>query len=259
MRGKVLILCGVFLFLCLISSGYQAKAEEKMPELIYVFDAVVKPSMADEYEAIAKEMLGVYSKYGWPYKFYTYSTEDFHYYFVYPVKDLADVEKAWQTWYGIVEKMGAAKWDELSKRMGKTYKYERAAMYRYRADLSYVPENPMVKMEEAPYTYWGGCYLIPGMEKEMEENFKKFVEIFSKHKIDSGWETWVGETGTDMPFYFYVERGKSAGDFWSHSDKVTEKIGGEITSLWRKTQALMRKYEYKTGMFRPDLSYMPEK
>jgi len=259
MRSKIFLICGVFLFVCLISSGYLARAEEQMPELFLVFDAVVKPSMADEYEAITKEMIAMYPKYDWPYAFYTYSTEDFHYYIVYPVKDLAEVEKAWQTWYGIVEKMGAAKWDDLSKRMGKTYEYERYHMCRYLPDLSYVPENPRVKTEDAPFTYWGMCYVLPGMEKKVEENFKTFVEIFSKHKISSGWDTYIGEMGTDTPFYFYIERGKSAGDFWSHSDKITEKIGQETTSLWKKTLALFRKYEYKTGMFRPDLSYIPEK
>jgi len=259
MRGKVFFIAGVFVFLCLLSSGYLVKAEEETPELIYVFDIDVKPSMAAEYEAAQKEMIAIYPKYGWPYTSYAYSTDDFHYYFVYPVKDMADIEKAWQTWYGIVEKIGAAKWGELAKRSGKTYKYERAATYRHRPDMSYIPKKPRLKAEEAPYTYWGMCYVIPGMEKEVEEHFKKIAEIFAKHNADSGWETWVGETGTDMPCYIYVETGKNAGDFWSHSDKIMQKFGDEVMPLWRKTQALFRKYEYKTGMFRPDLSFTPEK
>ena len=42
-------------------------------------------------------------------------------------------------------------------------------------------------------------------------------------------------------------------------EKDIQIIGKEAKVLSMKTTSLLRKYETKTGMYRPDLSYTPEK
>jgi hypothetical protein len=61
--------------------------------------------------------------------------------------------------------------------------------------------------------------------------------------------------GAEMPLYFWAVRGKSAADFYNQQEIYGSKIGENAMELWNRTVALFRKFEDKTGMYRPDLSY----
>jgi hypothetical protein len=73
--------------------------------------------------------------------------------------------------------------------------------------------------------------------------------------INYGWKLYMGDIGTDMPFYFFIHSGKNAADFWYQEEKRHEAMGKELPDLWWKVLETIRKYEYKTGWYRPDLSY----
>ena len=88
---------------------------------------------------------------------------------------------------------------------------------------------------------------------------KKWVTLFKEKNIEGGFNTYMGEMGTDNPFYFWAEFGKSAADFFTWNEKEFEMLGDEVMPLWMKTLGLLRNYESKGGMFRPELSYIPEK
>jgi len=80
------------------------------------------------------------------------------------------------------------------------------------------------------------------------------VDLYKSKNISNGWNTFIGDIGTDMPFYFWTASGKSAADFWSQGEKETKILGEEeVMKLEQKDMALYRKYESKTGRPRPDL------
>ncbi|NIM59870.1 MAG: hypothetical protein GTO16_13165 [Candidatus Aminicenantes bacterium] len=61
-----------------------------------------------------------------------------------------------------------------------------------------------------------------------------------------------------MPLYIGFATGKSASDLFIHWEKQQELEAEEGKALWEKTWAVCRKFETKTGWFRPDLSYIPK-
>jgi hypothetical protein len=61
-----------------------------------------------------------------------------------------------------------------------------------------------------------------------------------------------------MPFYFFVHSGMSAADMWTEAEKRHDAMGQELFDLWWKAMKTTRKFESKTGWFRPDLSYIPK-
>jgi len=62
-----------------------------------------------------------------------------------------------------------------------------------------------------------------------------------------------------MPLYFWVFAAKSLADFSSQDEKYVKMMGEDkVKALQSKTSSLLRKWETKTGMFRPDLSYIPK-
>lgn len=259
MKCKISIFLMVGLVVSLCSLTTLAQAEEQKAQYYFVEDVAVKTSMFSEYEKAVKEVLALFEEYNFPYPCFTYSTNDYHYYFVYPVEGLSDIDKLFKNWYEIVGKFGEEKWLVISKRMGNTFEYVKYVMCHHLPKLSYAPEGYELNLEETPFTFWGFCYTQPGKEKECEEIIKKFVSLWKSNKdLDMPFDSYVVDMGTEMPMYFYVERGKSPGDHFSKSDKAYEVAGAEIMAIWNELMAHSRKYEYKIGMFRPDLSYIPE-
>jgi hypothetical protein len=251
---------GVFLFLavCVLALTVAAAAQEKKPQLYFVEDYVVKPSMVPQFEAAFKEFMAtVFKPHNWPWPVGTYVTEDFHYYFVYPFENMAEIDKAFATFVEILGRIGADKWDALNKKMGDATEYYKQGTFTFYPELSYIPEKPRLKPEEEKFAYWGFCYVMPGREKEFEALFKKIVELCKSKKLTIQFNTFIGGIGTDAPLYFYTEFGRTAGDFFMTSEKTDKILGQEITDIWNKVLSLMRKYEFKTGSVRPDLSFAP--
>jgi hypothetical protein len=184
-------------------------------------------------------------------------TEDFHYYFLYPFENLAEVDKAFATFSEILGKFGEQKWDALNRKMGDASEYYKQGTITLSPELSYIPEKPRLKPEEMKFVYWGFCSVMPGREKEFETQFKKIVALFKSKGIDNGFKGWTGGLGTELPFYFYSETAKSPADFFLADEKVMKLVDPEVTNIWKTILGLMRKYEFKTGSVRPDLSYAP--
>ena len=124
--------------------------------------------------------------------------------------------------------------------------------------LSYIPEEPMEGLKDAKYFYMGHCYIKQGKGKEMREMFTKFVELYKENDIPRGFTTFSGSFGFENPFIFWVTYDKNAADFWKNSKMIDEMLGEEDDKLWMEAEQYLRKFEYKTGWYRDDLSYQPE-
>jgi hypothetical protein len=253
---------GVVLLLavCILAFAFPAPAQEKKPQLYFVEDYVVKPALVAQFEAGIKELnTSIWAAYNWPWPMETYATEDFHYTFVYPFESLTEVDKAFARFNELIGKYGEQKWDALNKRMGgaaESFKQMTATLY---PELSYSPAKPRLKPEEEKFVYWGFCYVMPGREKEFEAVFKEVVALFKAKKVATGFNTFMGGIGTESPMYFYAESGRTVADFFLTAEKTDKILGKEIFDLWNKMLTLMRRYEYKMGIARPDLSYIPVK
>jgi hypothetical protein len=253
-------LAGVFLFLavCIMALAPFASAQQKKPQLYFVEDYMVKPSMVATYEAASKDLIAtVFQPYNWSWPLETYVTEDFHYYCVYPIASLTDLDKAFATFNEILGKFGEQKWDALNRKMGDASEYYKQGTFTFSPELSYIPEKPRLKPEEEKFIYWGFCYVMPGREREFEALFKKIVELCKSKKLAIQFNTFVGGIGADSPLYFYTEYGRTIADFFMTAEKTDKILGQEITDIWNKVLSLMRKYEFKTGFVRPDLSFIP--
>jgi hypothetical protein len=93
--------------------------------------------------------------------------------------------------------------------------------------------------------------VIPGKEGEFEAINKEW-------NARDPFYTWVGDLGTKMPVYVWVEYAESVADYAVAEEKFWKAMGEEGAALSKRTRALIKKMESKTGRYRPDLSYEPK-
>ena len=257
MRGKFLVVFLGFVF-CFCSLSVLAQVEEQNAQFFLVVEEVVKPPMVSKFEETAKEELALLAENHFPYTCYMYATDNYIYYYVWPVKDYADIGNLMNTWMEMVKKIGMEKWQALNVQKGKTLESYKFGAIRHRPDLSYFQENPRFKPEEANFMYLVFCSILPGKESEFEQICREWVKLDTEVNRSDAYDVFVVEMGSEMPLYFWTSRGISAADFHKQQEIYGTKGGEKIMELWDRTMALCKKYEDKTGWYRPDLSYIPK-
>lgn len=259
MRGKMKIFFLGSILLCLFSLTAITQAEEQKAKLYFLEEMVVKPCMISEHEAAIKEMVNYSAEHNYSYPWYAMSDDAFHYHYIIPLKSMADIDDVFKTWDELAGKVGDEKWQPMMKKYLQTFEYYKTCIVRHRPDLSYSPESPRLKSEEEKFVRWGFCRVKPDKQEEFEGVMKEWVALYKGKNIPDGFSTFMGYVGTEVPFYFWVESGKSAADFYTQGDKNMEILGEEAMTLWKKTASLIKKFRSLHTLYREELSYIPKK
>ena len=257
MKGKVSIFLMVSLVISLCALTTLAQSEEQKAQLFIIWDVVVHPSKFMEYEATMKEFVALYAKHECPYPWLAYRTNDFHYYFVMPVENLAAVDKVFK-YFGKVTATAEKESAALMKGFGGTYESETLGMFLLRYDLSYIPEEPRVTDEEMNFIWWDFYYILPGMEKEAEEIAHEWQALNKNNGISDGWSIYVGVMWSDLPVLVVAGGAKSEADYYTQNEKNSQKFGEKLQPLMKKTMDGTRRFEQKTGTILRELSYTPK-
>ena len=258
MRSKVSIILMLSLVVSLCSLISLAQYKEQKAQLYMVFELVTKPSMAKDYETEVKGEFALYAECKSPYPWYGFSTDDFHYYFICPIDNFASLYEIDKAYAEMEKKVELERWQDVFKRVNEKSEYYNMYFIRYRQDLSYTPENPRLKPEDAKFISIDFYYIKPGKETEFEKVCKDYSALDRRKEITNSYYFAVMDNGPDMPLYIGFATGKNASDLFIHWEKQQEIEGEEGKVLWEKTWAVCRRFETKTGWFRPDLSYIPK-
>jgi hypothetical protein len=255
-RHPFLFVLGLALFLG--SWPGQTLAQETQPNLYLMGDFLVDVSKVAEYEAALKDIMAALEKHEFPFNVFVYSTDDSHYYAIYPLKSFADIDLWYKAWDELHQKMNPEKLQELHGRIVAAEIERRYMLWRFRPDISFLPERERLRPEEIGYYTWDYVWLIPGKEAEFEAINKEWIALSSAKNAQDPFLTYMGDLGTNMPVYCWFEYGKSAADYTAAEEKFWKALGEEGAALSKRTRALIRRMESKTGRARPDLSYWPE-
>lgn len=246
------------LVVCLGTWPVQTLSQETEQPLYLMGDFLVDVSKVAQYEAAIKELMNNLEKHAFPFSVGVYATDDCHYYAIYSLKSYADIDLWFRAWGELAQKMGLENLRAIHGRIVAA-EIERAyCFWRFRPDISFLPEKERLRPEEIDYYTWDYVWLIPGKEAEFEAINKEWIALSSAKKSRDPFLTYVGELGTKMPVYVWFEYGKSAADYAATEETFWKAMGEEGAALSKRTRALIKKMESKTGRARPDLSYLPK-
>jgi hypothetical protein len=234
------------------------RSQQVQPELRLVGDFLVDTSRVAEYEAAVRDLLANLAKHEFAFNLDIYSTDDSHYYAVYPLKNYADADAWFKAWAELAQKMGPENLQAIRRRIVACEIERVYQFWYYRPDISFLPQKERLKPNEIGYYTWDFVWVIPGKEAEFEAANKEWIALSKAKGARDPFYTWVGDLGTPTPVYVWVEYGKSAADYAVTEEKFWKAMGEEGAALSKKTRALMRRIDSKTGQYRPDLSYSPK-
>ena len=211
----VLMLVGLFV--------QNAQAQEKEEVLWLMGEEVVKPEMIEQYYEVSAELVELCKTENFPYPFYVWVSQPFHYEISYPIEEMNDITKIEEAWDEIIEKFGA----ENFKRFEECIESQNDKVMVGLLSLSYVPEPPRLSEDEITYCYWQEVSVKKGSEKAVEDLFKKAVGIMKEKGIEIGVYMGKGKTGYEQPVYIAWYYGKDQIDYLEQEKKFAEMVGEE--------------------------------
>ena len=210
---SVLMLVGVFV--------QDAQAQEKEELLWLMADEVVKPEMIEQYYEVSKELAELCKAENFPYSYYVWVSQPFHYSLSYPLEEMNDITKIEEAWGEIVEKYGAEKF----KRFEECIESQTNKVMVGLMNLSYKPDSLQLSEEEMAFCYWQEVSVKKGSEKAIEELFKKATAIMKEKGTEIGTYIGKGKTGYDQPVYFAWYYAKDQIDYLEQEKKFAEMVG----------------------------------
>lgn len=263
MRKRSIPLTVLFLLAATLPSAARQTASEPgpaPPPLYLMADITVEVAKVPEYETALQALIAALKDSGFPVVFDIYATDDSHYYIIYSLESgYGAVDGLHRAWADAAAKIGPAKFQALHARMTTSETNRILKVWTFRTDLSFLPTPERLKPGEAGYYTWDYVWLRPGKEAEFEALDREWMALSAARKVRDPFMTYQGGIGNEEPVYVWFEYGKSAADYALAEDKFWKSVGDEGASLSKRTRALIRKMETKTGRYRPDLSYAPER
>ena len=256
---KQRLVLGLAMGLCAIGAAAgPSEQEAPKPKLYCIFQEHVKPGMAEQYEAATRDLIGMLQSYQIdPEKvnFETVFGPEVGYVFVIPVENFAGMDTVHENWMEARKTVGEESWMATIAKAEAAVEHQECLFVSHRPDLSYQPEKPRLNPAEVKYIHYGFHYVIPGEGQKLEQVAKDYVALCKKLNVNTSWSVYEVVTGDDLPLYVVTHVGKSPADWYTHHEWVNEKLGEAGQELAARAQRLVRKYEEKFAVPRPDLSY----
>jgi hypothetical protein len=232
----------------------ETAAQEKTEQLWLAEEEIVKPEMIDQYHEVSKELVELCKAENFPYTFYLWSYQPFHYKLWYPIEEMNDISKIEDAWDAIIEKYGADKF----KRFEECIESQTNKVMVGLLNLSYEPEPLRLSEEETAYCYWQKITVKKGSEKAVEDIFKKAVAIMKEKGTEIATYIGKGKTGYDQPLYFAWSYGKDQIDFLEQEKKFAEMVGDEWEQINGEIVKHIKGIHNVNSWWSKELSYQKE-
>jgi len=227
-------------------------------QMLLIHEEIARPSMLMQYDASLREILAALTEKKADPSIFGMSlfvTPEFHYIYIVPISNYGALDKFQAAWMAVGEQVGKAKWQAMMDRANASMESYNETVAMLRPDLSYMPANPRLKMDEQKYVQIQFYYVIPGKEMEAEAIAKDYGALFKQKNIPDGFNVYWAMNGTDLPLLVVTSAGRSRADYYANDEKVNATLGNDVRPLQARALAITRRYEIRESMAHPELSF----
>jgi hypothetical protein len=252
--------CTALFAAALFAGGLALPAQDmSQPQLFLLHEELANPSRLADYESTTKEFIAALkasNSASFP-GFDVVMTDDFSYFFVAPIKSFADLGAVGQGFAEVAGKLGEAKFAEMMRRAGEPMHASNDSVVTSRPDLSYWPADYAKAASEAKAVNYDVYYVLPGREMDAEAIAREWQALYKQKGMTEGYMVYQALTGHDLPVWAVAFYGASPADLAAKQEAAAAKLGAEGEALNLRTLQLVRRFERRVGIRRPDLSYRP--
>ena len=254
---KLFKLSPIVLLLLLAPLMSQAQ-EEKNYQAYWIHEDRVKPSMTDEYEKIAKDLVAACKEHNVEEtQWLTMALNDNSYLYITPLKDFSDLDKnAFKT---LNEKMGDDKVSELFNRFNSTYDEHGDYIVYLNKKLSYMPGGISQTIEGQNYRTLYYNHVTPEQNKGFVSALKNIKASFEKHNSKLFYRVYKTGFGVMGTYYMIAVAAESNVESAKAGDENWKLMKDEFEPLLKELNKHTWKTNQKRGWMRPDLGYTPGK
>ena len=251
-----LVLMGFFIFL-IFSTITLAQDDQPNDQLYMLHQDVIKVDMVEQYETTVAKEVQLWKKHNIDYEVaFASKTDDNEYYYLTPIENMGDIDKMNSVWAKFMEDAGDA-YTKVYKGYEGTYVYHRNMVWRWSAELSYMPGNRRVTPEDVTFVHWDGYYIKEGKEDEVKNVMIKYKELTDGNNIPDPYSVWFCELGGEIGWMVVTRSAENSVGFYTQTTQYREEMGDEFSKLWAEFSPLLKKFEHKNGMPKSEFTYKP--
>ncbi len=215
----------------------------------------VKPSKIMEYEKIAKELHEACVEHNLQDTWFTASTNDFRYYYITPIENMADLDK--RPFADMAKAMGD-KFSDMFTRFDQCYDSHGTYIVVKDNELSYMPEGKTAAPADETYRKWFYMYYTPENSKKMREGMKAVKEFFAAKGSKEYYRVYRNGFGQMENYYMVSISAKDEIDSATRGKANEDLLGPDRWEVFSKVMNNTSRMEEISGEMRPDLSYSPK-
>jgi len=232
--------------------------DSKDYQAYWIHEDRVKPSMTDEYEQIAKDLVAACKEHNvQDTQWLTMALNDYSYLYVSPVENMADLDK--DEFASLTEKMGADKVKALFERFDTTYDEHGDYIVYLNKNLSYMPAGVKQTIEGQNYRTLYYNYVKPEHNKGFVDAMKKMKASFEKHNSKIHYRVYKTGFGVMGTYYMIAIAAENNLESARIGDENWKEMKDDFEPLLKEMSKYTWKTDEKRGWMREDLGYMPAK
>ncbi len=239
----------------MVAAILSAPSISNAQDLYRVHEDVVKPSHVTEYEGILAELMTMVKKNEVKdARWITFVTNNSHYSYLTPIKNMADLDKP-SFVAQLIEKEGREKVSDLFSRMNKCYDTELDYILSLNRDLSYMPTGITQTPEGENYRENHVLYVSPSNTSIVNDKLKALKKLYESKGSTAYYRVYNSGFGTDGQYIMVATAAKDPMDLELKGKVNRELLGEDLQKLIFDMYVNTLRYEKIEGQIRPELGY----
>lgn len=248
----------LFVMIILLSPILSNAQDKKEVQAYWIHEDRVKPSMSDEYEQVAKDLVAACKEHNIEgTQWLTMKLNDNSYLYISPINNMADLDK--NDFAILGEKMGADKMAALFARFDPTYNEHGDYVVYLHKNLSYMPDGVSQTVEGQNYRTLYYNYVTPENDKGFVETLKKIKASFEKHNSKLHYRVYRTGFGVMGTYYMIAVAAANNLESAKTGDENWNTMKDDFGPLLKEMSNHTWKTNQKRGWMREDLQYIPAK
>ncbi len=240
-------------FIVLTSFSIQAQDQK-----YWIYADQVKPAMEAEYVQTNKDLIAACKKHNFQNMTWTTNrTDDGVYNYIVAIENMGDLDKKY--FEPLSEKMGKENMQVLWDKFDKSVDRNKSYILTLKKELSYMPNGVTLQTDTDRYRKHHYFFVAPSNVKTVTEKIKAITALYSKKNSKVNYRVYRSGFGTNEDYFLVSISAKNEEEYAKKMEENRILLGDEGKTLMDDLYKNISRYDVKTAMAQPDLSYSAAK